>query len=148
MTDVLTGGCLCGALRYRAEPGARIHYLCHCSDCQRHGGGPFHAAIVVAASDVTFEGTPKVWTKIADSGRDIARYFCGDCGGHLCTSPWPEATRFSLKAGTLDEPELFQPAHQIWCQSEVPWLPLADGSDRYVQGFTKPVNIGGTTPVG
>lgn len=146
--DVLTGGCLCGAIRYRAVAGPRLHYVCHCTDCQRHGGGAFHAAIVVAATDVTFEATPRVWAKTAESGREVARYFCNECGGHVCTSPWPEATRFSLKAGTLDDPGLFKPAHEIWCQSEVPWITVPGKTDCYDQGFTDPVDIGGVRPVG
>ncbi len=146
--DVLTGGCLCGALRYRAVPGPRLHYVCHCTDCQRHSGGAFHAAIVVAATDVTFEGEPRVWAKTADSGREVARYFCNACGGHLCTSPWPDATRFSLKAGTLDDPEQFQPANQIWHQSEAAWLNLAGATNCFDQGFTEPVDIGGFRPIG
>ena len=140
-THELTGGCLCGAVRYRAAPGLRLHYVCHCTDCQRYAGAPFHAAIVVAASHLEFTGAPKAWAKEADSGRDVARYFCADCGGHVCTSPWPDATRYSLKAGTLDDPALFKPGHEIWCQSRLPWLTLSADTEGYAQGFTDPVDV-------
>lgn len=141
MTEILEGGCLCGAVRYRAEAEETLHYLCHCSDCRRYGGGPYHAAIVVAASALEISGEPRVYTCRADSGRTIARYFCGDCGGHLFTSPWPEATRFSVKAGTLDDPSQFQPAHQIWRQSRQAWAHPPE-MESFEQGFTRPVAIG------
>ena len=141
MTEILEGGCLCGAIRYRAEADQTLHYLCHCTHCQKWGGTAYHSAIVVAAADLTVTGKPKVFTRLADSGRTIARYFCGDCGGHLYTSPWPEATRFSLKAGTLDDPALFRPAHEIWRQSRVDWQDLS-GTEAFDQGFTRPVSIG------
>lgn len=141
MGEVLTGGCLCGAIRYRAEADETIHYLCHCTDCQRYGGSAFHSAIVVAADALKTEGAPRVYTKLADSGRDIARYFCGDCGGHLFTSPWPEATRFSIKSGTLDDPGAYRPAHEIWQLSKLAWLE-AEGRDGHQQGFEPPVSVG------
>ncbi len=141
MTETLTGGCLCGAVRYRAVAGETLHYLCHCTDCQRWGGGPFHSAIIVAASDLTIVGSPRVYTCEAESGRTLARHFCGDCGGHLFTSPWPEVTRLSIKAGTLDDPALFRPGRQIWCQSRQGWAALP-GMESFEQGFTGAVAIG------
>ena len=142
MSEHLTGGCLCGAVRYEANAAETLHYVCHCSDCQKYGGGAYHAAIVVAAEDVAITGEPRVYTKPADSGRTIARYFCGDCGGHLFTSPWPEATRFSLKAGTLDDPAMYNPKHEIWRQSTVHWVEPSSDREAFEQGFTRPVSIG------
>ena len=143
MTETLEGGCLCGAVRYRAEAEETLHYLCHCTDCQRYGGGAYHSAIVVAAGALSVTGEPRVHTRAADSGRTIARYFCGACGGHLFTSPWPEAeaTRYSVKAGTLDDPSVFRPAHQIWCRSRQDWATLPV-MESFEQGFTRPVAIG------
>ena len=142
MAEILTGGCLCGAIRYRAEADRTLHYLCHCTDCQRYGGGPYHSAIVVAAEDLFIEGTPRVYTKPADSGRMIARHFCSGCGGHLFTSPWPAATRFSIKAGTLDRPESYAPKHEIWCRSRRDWARLPIELESFEEGFTRPVAIG------
>ena len=143
--EILTGQCLCGAIRYRAEAPETLHYLCHCTHCQRYGGGAYHSAIVVAAEVLQVTGVPKVFTTTADSGRPIARHFCGDCGGHLFTSPWPDATRYSIKAGTLDDPGLYSPAHEIWCRSRTVWeadLRSQHATETHVQGFPRPVAIG------
>ena len=142
MAETLTGGCLCGAVRYSCEASETLHYMCHCTDCQKHSGTAFHAAIVVSAEELQISGEPRVYTKPADSGRTIARYFCGDCGGHLFTSPWPEATRYSLKAGTLDDPKIFKPGHEIWHQSIAPWISAPTDHELFDQGFTRPVSIG------
>ncbi|MFK7942371.1 MAG: GFA family protein [Paracoccaceae bacterium] len=142
MSQTLTGGCLCGAVRYTSNPSETLHYLCHCSDCRKHGGTPFHCGIVVAADELEIAGAPKVWTKGADSGRTIARYFCGECGGHLMTSPWPEPTRYSIKAGTLDNPEIYKPVAEIWRQSLMPWADRSPELEPFDQGFLRPVSIG------
>lgn len=142
MADTYAGGCLCGAIRYSATPPETLHYICHCTDCQRYGGAAYHAGIVVAAADLRVTGTPKVHTKIADSGRTIARHFCGACGGHLFTSPWPEATRYSIKAGTLDDPSLFVPRHEIWTRSMTAWAVRPEGAETFAEGFARPVAIG------
>ncbi|MEM8755124.1 MAG: GFA family protein [Pseudomonadota bacterium] len=142
MTTLLTGGCLCGAIRYEAAAEETLPYICHCTDCQRYGGGPFHAAIVVAAASLKIAGEPQVWAKTADSGREVARHFCGTCGGHVFTSPWPNVTRYSLKAGALDDPGVFRPAHQIWTNSGVDWVRIESATAQHEAGFAGPVPIG------
>lgn len=141
-TTILTGGCLCGAVRYRAEASATLPYVCWCADCRRWGGGPAHWAIVVAAREVAIEGAPRVHVVTAESGREVARYFCGACGGHLFTSPWPEVSRYSLKAGTLDDPALYETAHEIWARSRAPWADRNPEAERHEAGFPGPVAIG------
>jgi hypothetical protein len=141
MTEILEGGCLCRAIRYRAEADETLHYLCHCTDCQRYGGGAYHAAVIVAAAALEVFGAPQVHARQGDSGRTVARHFCGACGGHLFTSPWPEATRFSIKAGTLDDPARFRPAHEIWRQSRLDWASPPE-MERFEQGFLDPIAIG------
>lgn len=142
MTETLTGGCLCGAVRYRAATDETLHYVCHCTDCQRYSGGAHHAAIVVAADVLTVTGAPRHYLHRAESGRSIARYFCDACGGHLFTSPWPDVTRYSVKYGTLDEPAAFAPAAEIWARSRASWAGDSTAPSAYQQGFTGPVTIG------
>jgi hypothetical protein len=45
-TDIKSGGCQCGAVRYCAE-GFKRPSICHCRMCQKAVGGPFAALVVV-----------------------------------------------------------------------------------------------------
>lgn len=54
--DVLTGGCLCGAVRYRAEYKPINVRVCHCRLCQKAVGAAFNARILLDGSLVDFEG--------------------------------------------------------------------------------------------
>ncbi|MEM7507609.1 MAG: GFA family protein [Pseudomonadota bacterium] len=132
---LLTGGCLCRAVRYRVETPSELHYFCHCTDCQRHGGGPYHAAIVVAWADFELTGETTMGTVTAESGRTIARHHCPACGSHLFVTQWPVAERVSVKAGSLDDPSIFRPAFEIWTQSRAPWASPLPGMTSHAQGF-------------
>lgn len=134
----LSGGCLCGAIRYAIPDDCTLHYLCHCRDCRRHGGGAWHAGIMVPAEDLAISGTPQVWTKGADSGASVGRHFCGTCGTHLFASRWPDPVRVSVKPGTLDDPAVFQPRHEIWTRSRVDWSVPPGDLARHDQGFAGP----------
>src|ERR1700693_3208306 len=78
---VATGGCLCGAVRYESEGEPVFALQCHCRDCQRSSGTAYIAAIRVPSAGFRIsKGTPKRYVATADSGNEISRVFCGDCG--------------------------------------------------------------------
>ena len=131
----LTGGCLCGAVRYEVETPSELHYLCHCSDCRKHGGAAWHAAIVVAWADFKVTGETAKSTVTAESGRTIARHVCATCHSQLYVTQWPVAERVSVKAGSLDDQSLFDPRYEIWTQSRVDWAPDFPELESFEQGF-------------
>ena len=80
----LTGGCLCGALRYEAGGAPLRRFLCHCRDCQKSTGSAFQFGVTVPRSQFAWtKGTPARYTRTADSGRLITRLFCPACGSGL-----------------------------------------------------------------
>ena len=65
-------------------------------------------------------GSPKGFTKKGDSGNELTRYFCPDCGSPLFTSSPRHPDFVYVKAGAFDDPTLVHPAHQSWTRSSVP----------------------------
>ena len=114
----LTGGCQCGAVRYRlsAEPtGANI---CHCRMCQKASGGPMMAFGGVRLSEF-FVSSGAIATF---SSSDIAeRGFCAQCGTPL-TYQGVGSDRISVTLGSLDEPGAVAPVTQLGVESKVSWL--------------------------
>ncbi len=128
MAEKITGGCLCGAVRfaYSGDPGPAAY--CHCEDCRRCTGSAFNVS--VALESARFEivsGTAKGFTKRADSGNELTRHFCAECGSPLYTSSPRHPDLIYLKAGALDDPMLVQPAFQSWLGSAVPWSTIEPG---------------------
>lgn len=132
MTQTLTGGCLCGALRYtyRGEVGAAGY--CHCADCRRVSGSAFGISVRVDASGFAIaKGTPRSFVKAGDSGRMVARFFCGDCGSPLYTLPPLHPELVFLKAGSLDDPSVVKPTRQAWTRSRVDWAEIDPAITSY-----------------
>ncbi len=128
------GGCLCGAVRYVATEAPSFVYYCHCVDCRKAAGTAFHVGMVVPAASVNWTGTPREYAKTAESGRDIVRGFCGDCGGQLYSNVSYDPALVSLKAGTLDDPSPVRPATEIWARSKVDWADLPGDLQSFPRG--------------
>src|SRR5215470_237391 len=76
----LTGGCLCGAIRFESADPPTHGYFCHCTTCQKAYGGLFSATLRVPGSGFRFtKGTPKYFraTQVAKRG------FCAECGSPM-----------------------------------------------------------------
>ena len=128
MTTIVTGGCLCGAIRYEYRGEVGTAGYCHCSDCRHISGSAFGVSVRVAASGFRIVlGQPKGFTKAGDSGRSVTRYFCPDCGCPLYTVPPRHPDVVFIKAGSLDDPSIVSPDREAWTRSRVSWATI--GSD-------------------
>lgn len=120
----ITGACHCDTIRYEAEVEPASVGICHCTDCQVLTGSPFRASI--RALPGTFRilaGTPRIYTKTAESGALREQAFCEHCGTPIyATSPGPEPRAYNIRIGSIAQRAALQPAIQIWCRSELPWL--------------------------
>lgn len=70
-----TGKCLCGKVRFTAEPMPSLQ-ACHCEICRTWGGGPF---LSVPCRDAEFSGPVSSYA----SSDHASRGFCATCGTHL-----------------------------------------------------------------
>ena len=128
----ISGGCLCGAVRYEgnAEPlGAGV---CHCTDCQHISGSAFSVNVLVPRSSVTFKGDALAsYTHKGGSGKSLSRKFCRNCGSSLASEPESLPTALILKAGTLDETSWVKPAFHIWADSAQSWVHIDPAAAKF-----------------
>ena len=135
----LTGGCLCGAIRYTCEGDPIAGYLCHCSDCQHATGGPFAACLLVPADALRLvRGTPQGYECRSDSGNFVTREHCGDCGSPLFSNARMRPDWRVIRMGTLDDPGAVEPQLHIWVDSAQPWALPDDGHPRFSKGPGSP----------
>lgn len=127
--SLITGGCMCGDVKFEISQSAIGTGLCHCRMCQRFNSAPFAAWAVFPLESVRFTGTaPKRYksSPIAECG------FCGNCGSSL-TMQWlqPPSEILAILIPSLDHPENFAPTFHGGTESQIPWLDLHDDLPRY-----------------
>lgn len=132
---MVTGRCLCGAIAYEYDGPVGAAGYCHCADCRRVTGSAFNVGVDFEWKRLRFvSGTPRSFTKRGDSGNELTRHFCGDCGSPLFTSSPRHPATVYVKAGSLDDPSLVQPDRQIWTSSAVAWGRIPSGLPSSVKG--------------
>ncbi len=130
----LTGGCLCGGVRYNYEGDVAKAVYCHCEDCRRTTGSAFNVGVGVKARSLVVDGAPHSFTKRGDSGAELTRHFCASCGSPLFTTSPKHPDMVYLKGGTLDDPTVVQPGAEIWATSAVSWSRIAPDLPRFARG--------------
>lgn len=121
--EVHTGGCQCGAVRYRVTGGFGGMGICHCRMCQRATGNAF--APLVTACGIEWQGEPARY----ESSDIAARGFCAKCGTPLYYDPHA-VDGIELMVGALDDPNVVRPRHHTGIESMVDWLRFADDLPR------------------
>ena len=125
---MLSGGCLCGDVRYEAGTGAFHETACHCSMCRRASGAPF--VVWFSVPRANFRWLQGQATPYASSEHCI-RSFCPRCGTQLTFEDARDPGEVGLTTGSLDDPEQLPPHSHIYTDTQLEWVKLADGLPRY-----------------
>ena len=119
----MTGGCLCGAVRYEARLDKREGCYCHCRMCQLAFGNTRAAVASVRKDQVTWTGDAP--TRYASS-KIALRGFCGRCGTPL-SFEYVASDRMDLSVGSFDHPEELRPVTHFGVESRIPSWHVPDG---------------------
>ena len=123
MTIELTGGCQCGAVRYRATRADDHAYLCHCRMCQRAFGHVSAAVVGVKKKDVIWEKDGRAFFA---SSKIARRGFCPTCGTPL-SFEYLESDGMDLAVGSLDDPSRVRLTSHFGVESRVASFHRPDG---------------------
>jgi len=132
-----TGGCLCGAVRYRYEGSPSSVGLCQCERCQRQSGSAFLIGAVFPMDKVKIDGPLSTYETTLPGELPLRRHFCAACGSAISITldRYPEIR--SMMGGSLDDKSDLRPSFSVWCASAQPWLKLPEGIacfDNYPEG--------------
>jgi hypothetical protein len=122
-----SGGCLCGAVRYRLDARPLAINACHCRDCQKLSGATNLLTLVGARNAFAKEsGETRSWRKRAESGREIDIVRCATCGVRVWQEPVSAPDLIFIAAGTLDDPSWAIAAAHIWVGKAQPGAIMRD----------------------
>lgn len=117
----ITGGCLCGAVRYSVATAPIAVRQCWCRDCQYWASGSATVNAVFELDSVTMTGALATFVSQADSGNTMRRGFCPSCGTPVTSGSDARPQYVILRVGTMDHPSLVAPAMTIWTDSAPEW---------------------------
>lgn len=123
-----SGGCLCGALRYRVDGEFVDAGYCHCRVCQQASGAPVVAWFTVpVASFAWTRGIPRAYA----SSPQWQRESCARCGSQLVFRRQQSPIHIDVTIASLDDPGCVLPQYHIWRMSRLPWFEISDTLPRH-----------------
>lgn len=127
----ITGGCLCGALRYSAEAEPLVMVACQCLDCQKDSGTGHACHVLFPRAAVTVTGAASFWPMRGDSGTIKTRAFCPTCGTPVYGTFEAQPGLFAVRAASLDDPSLYQPKFVAYHSRAQAWDHLDPALPRF-----------------
>ena len=138
MSDVVEGGCLCGAVRYRVNGGSLARALCHCRTCRLASGAPSVGWVVFRSSDFALTSEPPISFQ---SSPGVIRTFCGKCGTPLTYQRTAKPDTIDVTTVSLAHPDDFAPTKEIWIEEKLAWESLNPALEHYPRSSSGGGNV-------
>ena len=115
----LSGGCLCGKVRFEISAAPVMSLACHCRGCQKLTASAFSLSLTIPTSGFEIvEGSPVKGALHKPDGR---YWFCDWRKGWLYTEPPPEFGFVNVRTMLLEEPEGWEPLVEVWTSEKLSW---------------------------
>ncbi len=131
MSQELAGGCLCGAIRFRAAGTGSDATVCHCETCRRASGAPLVAWVTFPRRDFAFtRGAPVRYR----SSPPVTRTFCGRCGTPLTYAHDARPETLDVTTISFDRAHELPPRDHIWMSDSLRWIRASESLPRFPRG--------------
>jgi hypothetical protein len=129
---VLTGGCICGGVRFELAQRPSDAGYCHCTRCQKRTGAAASPQARIDAGTFRLlhgEELVKAW-RHPEGG--FEKCFCRECGSHLFSRNPDNPTQLSVRLGAFDDDPGVRPSWRAFVAYAAAWEPIPDdGLERY-----------------
>lgn len=128
-----TGGCLCGAVRYRIDGRLRDVIVCHCWKCRRfHGHVGAYTSVRRDQLALIADAALTWYRSVTDETYDVHRGFCRECGSSLFWDP-RSAPNIGIAAGSLDAPTGLKTIGHVWISQMADYYSINDGLPQFAK---------------
>jgi hypothetical protein len=128
---MMSGGCLCGQVRYETDAAPAWTAICYCRDCQRASGSGYMPVMGVRRDAMRISGETRAFEVAAARG-PATRHFCPTCGSLIFGGvEGPQDQTMSVYVGTLDDPSGWSPQIAIFTRSRMPWDCAVAGAQEF-----------------
>ncbi len=131
MTEsALTGGCLCGGVRFELDEPPVFASYCHCTRCQRRSGTAASPQARIAPGSLRITAGEEL-VRSYQPPDGFAKEFCSVCGSSLWSRDEQGVIK-GVRMGVFDGDPGVRPSHRQYVAYATPWEPLPDdGLPRY-----------------
>ncbi|NIB38412.1 GFA family protein [Pseudomaricurvus alkylphenolicus] len=124
----ITGGCLCGGVRYEVSEPLFDAGNCHCSMCRKFSGSAFSTSARVNSDSFQWLSGEGLLSRY-HSSPEAYRLFCRQCGSSLAVMEGEKVSFVFL--GSVSQDPGVRPAEHIFVGSQAPWYDIADNLLQY-----------------
>jgi hypothetical protein len=128
---MITGGCLCGGVRYEVRGAFLRASHCHCSRCRRHTGCAHSTQARARREDFRLVSGAELVRVYAPEGGGAAKAFCSVCGSSLFGGQWPGGDEITVRLGSVDGDPGIRPQFHTFVASKAPWDEILDDLPQY-----------------
>jgi hypothetical protein len=137
-TNQLTGGCLCGGVRFEVTEQPTEAGYCHCTRCQRRTGTAAAATATVVPGSVRITQGEELLKAFEPEG-GFPKVFCSQCGSALFTRAPGESEPYGVRLGAFDEDPGLRFTYRQHLDSAASWEPIPDdGIERFPASRPRP----------
>ncbi|MYM60035.1 hypothetical protein GTG28_12450 [Vibrio sp. OCN044] len=119
--EIRNGSCGCGSLKYQIEGDPINSVFCYCKECQKTtGSDKWFGTWIPKNNFKIIEGSPLIYSRQGDSGKDLNLLFCPDCGVNICAEV-TVGNFYSVAVSTIDDIHNIKPTMSIYTASAPNW---------------------------
>ena len=122
MSELYTGECACGAIRYEINDEPMVMNDCQCRDCQRVSGTGHGSYLTFPnKQSVIITGDTAHWRVAGDNGNVKTHGFCPACGSPVYLTFSTLQDLFTVHAASLNDPSRYKPQAVTYITSGHAW---------------------------
>lgn len=130
----LTGGCLCGGVRFSLATAPTLANYCHCTRCQGRTGSAASAQAIVDGEAFTLEQGAELVQGWRHPDGGMEKCFCRECGAHLFSRHPQSKVVVSVRMSAFDDDPGVRPSFRAFVAYAPPWEPIPDdGLERFAE---------------
>ncbi len=128
----LTGGCLCGGVRFTLAKAPALASYCHCTRCQGRTGTSASAQALVDGEGFALERGAELVQGWRHPDGGMEKCFCRNCGAHLFSRDADSKVVGSVRMSAFDADPGVRPSFRAFVAYAAPWEPIPDdGLERF-----------------
>lgn len=131
----ISGGCLCGGVRFTLSALPTHAGYCHCTRCQKRTGTAASAQARIDGAGFRLTAGEELLRAWRHPDGGFEKCFCARCGSHLFSRDPDDHTAMSIRMSAFDGDPGVRPSWRTYVDYAAAWEPIPDdGLERFAEG--------------